>query len=134
MTTDADVLAAVNVAAFPDGQAVNQQAVFGNSIEFDDGGSIVGARAMFQGYGLAADPDDDAEINEEVFEWNGEFQVTKQTATWTLAQRQAGGLVGLMLSPAILVVQQYERVPACVGPRSTQGQKPASYLGHRRTK
>ena len=29
----------------------------------------------FQAYGLASDPDDDADINEEVFDWNGEFQV-----------------------------------------------------------
>ena len=28
-----------------------------------------------QAYGLAADPDDDAEINDEVFDWMGEFQV-----------------------------------------------------------
>ena len=28
-----------------------------------------------QGYGLYADPDADADINDEVFDWNGEFQV-----------------------------------------------------------
>lgn len=28
-----------------------------------------------QAYGLESDPDDDADINEEVFDWNGEFQV-----------------------------------------------------------
>lgn len=75
VTTDADVLAAVNVDAFPDGQAVNHAALFGNSIEYDDEGSIIGARAMFQAYGLASDQDDDADINDEVFDWNGEFQV-----------------------------------------------------------
>ena len=48
VTDDADVLAAVNVAAFPDGQAVNQQALFGNTIEYDDDGNIAAARAMFQ--------------------------------------------------------------------------------------
>lgn len=35
---------------FPDGGPVNQQALFGNTIEFDGSGSIVGARAMFQVY------------------------------------------------------------------------------------
>lgn len=28
-----------------------------------------------QAYGLASDPDDGADINEDVFDWNGEFQV-----------------------------------------------------------
>ena len=28
-----------------------------------------------QGYGLETDPDDDADINEEVSDWMGEFQV-----------------------------------------------------------
>ena len=48
VTTDADVLEAVNVEAFPDGRAVNQQAVFGNTIEYDASGNIVFARALFQ--------------------------------------------------------------------------------------
>lgn len=31
--------------------------------------------ASVQGYALASDPDDDADINKEVFDWNGAFQV-----------------------------------------------------------
>lgn len=46
--TDADVLEAIKVEAFPDGQTVNQQALFGNTVEFDASGNIIGARAMFQ--------------------------------------------------------------------------------------
>lgn len=48
MTTDADVLEAINVETFPDGLAVNQQSVFGNTIEYDASGSIVFARSLFQ--------------------------------------------------------------------------------------
>lgn len=56
MTTDADVLAAINVEAFPDGLPVNQQALFGNTIEYDGSGDIVFARALFQvGVGAPSD-------------------------------------------------------------------------------
>lgn len=48
MFNDADVLEAINVEVFPDGQAVNHQALFGNTIDFDLSGNITGARAMFQ--------------------------------------------------------------------------------------
>ncbi|CAM9613684.1 unnamed protein product [Ectocarpus sp. 12 AP-2014] len=70
VTSDADILAAVNVTTFPDGSAVNQQALFGNGITYDDDGNISGARAVIQGYPLASDPDDDADINEDVHDWN----------------------------------------------------------------
>ncbi|CAM9415157.1 unnamed protein product, partial [Ectocarpus sp. 8 AP-2014] len=74
VTSDADILAAVNVTTFPDGSAVNQQALFGNGITYDDYGNISGARAVIQGYALASDPDDDAGINEYVYDWNEAFQ------------------------------------------------------------
>lgn len=48
MTTDANVLEAINVETFPDGQTVNPQGIFGNTIEYDGSGSIVSARALFQ--------------------------------------------------------------------------------------
>ncbi|CAM9710197.1 unnamed protein product, partial [Ectocarpus sp. 4 AP-2014] len=70
VTSDGDVLEAVNVEAFPDGFPVNQQALFGNGIVYDDYGNISGAKAIIQGYALASDPDDDADINKEVFDWN----------------------------------------------------------------
>eukprot|EP00903_Cladosiphon_okamuranus_P015713 g14505.t1 len=85
VTTDADVLAAINVEAYPDGLPVNRQAVFGNTIEYDNSGNIVFARALFQAYGLASDPDDDADINEDVFDWNGDFQDAMEDAAPDLA-------------------------------------------------
>ena len=48
VSSDADVLAAVNVASYPDGQEVNLEAVFGNSITFDDSGDVSAARATTQ--------------------------------------------------------------------------------------
>lgn len=51
MTTDADVLEAINVESFPGGQTVIPQALFGNTIEFDDSGNIVSARVMIQAQG-----------------------------------------------------------------------------------
>eukprot|EP00752_Nemacystus_decipiens_P008590 g7670.t1 len=80
VATDADILEAINVEAFPDGVPVNQQAIFGNTIEYDDSGSIVFARALFQAYGLMSDPDADADINEDAFDWNGEFQDAMEEA------------------------------------------------------
>ncbi|CAM9359742.1 unnamed protein product, partial [Ectocarpus fasciculatus] len=74
VSSDADVLAAVNVTTFPDGSAVNQQALFGNGITYDDDGNISGARAIIQAYALGSDPDEDADINEDVFDWNEAFQ------------------------------------------------------------
>ncbi|CAM9899558.1 unnamed protein product, partial [Ectocarpus sp. 12 AP-2014] len=70
VTSDADILTAVNVTTFPDGSAVNQQALFGNGITHDEDGNISGANAVIQGYALASDPDDDADINEDVYDWN----------------------------------------------------------------
>ncbi|CBJ26534.1 conserved unknown protein [Ectocarpus siliculosus] len=74
VTSDADILATVNVATFPDGSTVNQQALFGNGITYDDDGNISGARATIQGFALDSDPDDGADINEDVFDWNEAFQ------------------------------------------------------------
>ena len=41
MSSDADVLSAVNVPRFPDGGVVSLAAIFGNSITFDDGIHLV---------------------------------------------------------------------------------------------
>lgn len=48
VTSDADILSAVNVQSYPDGQAVNLAAVFGNSMTFDASGDVAGARAVVQ--------------------------------------------------------------------------------------
>ncbi|CBJ26527.1 conserved unknown protein [Ectocarpus siliculosus] len=74
VSNDADVLAAVNATTFPDGSAVNQQALFGNGITYDDDGNISGATAIIQAYALDSDSDEDAGINEIVYDWNEAFQ------------------------------------------------------------
>ncbi|CAM9170392.1 unnamed protein product, partial [Ectocarpus sp. 8 AP-2014] len=81
VTSDADILATVNATTFPDGQTVNQQALFGNGITYDDDGNISGASVVIQAYALWADPDEDAEINEDVFDWNGAYQDAMVEAT-----------------------------------------------------
>ncbi|CBN79517.1 conserved unknown protein [Ectocarpus siliculosus] len=81
VTSDADVLEAVNVEAFPDGFPVNQQTLFGNGIVYDDDGNISGVKAIIQGYALSSDPDDDADINKEVFDWNEAFQDKLEAST-----------------------------------------------------
>lgn len=48
VTNDADLLEAINVDVFPDGQKVSYEPVFGNSATFDDSGAIVSAVAMSQ--------------------------------------------------------------------------------------
>lgn len=49
VTSDADVLAAISVSNFLDGQAVLLQAVFGNSLTYDDAtGGAVSARICMQ--------------------------------------------------------------------------------------
>lgn len=48
VTTDADVLTAVNIQYFRDGQAVSLDAMFGNSATYDSSGALTGARAMLQ--------------------------------------------------------------------------------------
>ena len=46
---DADVLEAVNVDHFPDGQPVALAAIFGSSVTYDESsGAVSGARAMVQ--------------------------------------------------------------------------------------
>lgn len=53
VSSDADVLAAVNVERYPDGQAVVLKAVFGNSLTYDDSGDVSGATALTQvGFGF----------------------------------------------------------------------------------
>ena len=46
--TDADVLASIDVDVFPDGQAVSIEAIFGNSVMFDDTGALSGVEAFIQ--------------------------------------------------------------------------------------
>ncbi|CAM9506157.1 unnamed protein product [Ectocarpus sp. 12 AP-2014] len=81
VTSDADILAAVNVATFPDGSTVNQLALFGNGITYDADGNISGASATMQAYALGSDPDEDSDLNDDVFEWNGAFQDAMEEVT-----------------------------------------------------
>lgn len=46
--TDADVLAAVDVTEYPDGQAVLLESVFGNSLVRSPAGSVASAKAFMQ--------------------------------------------------------------------------------------
>eukprot|EP00903_Cladosiphon_okamuranus_P022061 g20288.t1 len=71
VTTDADVLAAINVETYPNGQAVNHQADFGNTVEYDDRGNA---------YGLENDADSGTDVNDDTFDWNGEFQDAMEEA------------------------------------------------------
>ena len=48
VSSDADVIAAVNVESFPDGQAVILEAIFGSSLTYDDYGNLSGAAALVQ--------------------------------------------------------------------------------------
>lgn len=48
MTSDADVLEAINVDTFPDGATVSLEAVFGNTVVYDSAGDVTSARAMTQ--------------------------------------------------------------------------------------
>lgn len=48
VSNDADVLAAINADRYPDGQEVTLEAMFGNSLTFDESGKVSGARAMMQ--------------------------------------------------------------------------------------
>ncbi|CAM9198844.1 unnamed protein product, partial [Ectocarpus sp. 12 AP-2014] len=80
VTSDEDILETVNVSTFPDGSVVNQQALFGNGITYDDDGNIAGASAIIQAYGLEYDADEGADINDDVFDWNAAFQDTFEDA------------------------------------------------------
>ncbi|CAN0569357.1 unnamed protein product, partial [Ectocarpus sp. 12 AP-2014] len=71
----------VNVATFPDGSTVNQLALFGNGITYDADGNISGASATMQAYALGSDPDEDTDLNDDVFEWNGAFQDAMEEVT-----------------------------------------------------
>lgn len=55
VTSDLDVLAAINVDLFPDGATVSLDSIFGNSVTFDDSGDVSGAKAMLQTYSLGDD-------------------------------------------------------------------------------
>eukprot|EP00904_Undaria_pinnatifida_P008217 jgi/Undpi1/4525/HiC_scaffold_18.g07879.m1 len=72
VSTDEDVLAAVNAERFPDGQEVTLEAIFGNSITFDRFGNVTGARAMMQSYELHVDLLSPA--NADISDWQAEFQ------------------------------------------------------------
>lgn len=48
VSSDADILAAVNVDTYPDGEGVTLEAIFGNSITYSDDGEVVAAAAMTQ--------------------------------------------------------------------------------------
>ena len=48
VTSDADVLATVNVDVFPDGGTVSLESIFGNSVTFDAYGDVSGAKAVRQ--------------------------------------------------------------------------------------
>ena len=49
VTTDADVLAAVDVQVYPDGQAVLLESVFGNSLTYDSStGRVISAQVFMQ--------------------------------------------------------------------------------------
>lgn len=78
VSSDADVLAAVNVDRYPDGSAVVLKAVFGNSLTYDDSGDVSGATALTQTYALQSEDDEDGEENTETYEdildWQLEFQ------------------------------------------------------------
>lgn len=45
---DEDVLAAINVEAFPDGATVILESIFGNGITYDASGGVSAAKAMLQ--------------------------------------------------------------------------------------
>lgn len=46
--TDADILDAINVVNFPDGQPVALEAIFGDTITFDSDGAVSRAEAFSQ--------------------------------------------------------------------------------------
>ncbi|CAM9472819.1 unnamed protein product [Ascophyllum nodosum] len=71
VTSDADVLADINVDTYPDGASVNLEAVFGNTIEYDSSDSVTGAEAMVQTYALDTTTDD---ADEEANEWMTDYQ------------------------------------------------------------
>lgn len=49
MTSDADVLEAINVDTYPDGTSVSLEAVFGNTLEYNSStGDVTSAEAMMQ--------------------------------------------------------------------------------------
>ncbi|CAN0213748.1 unnamed protein product, partial [Ectocarpus sp. 6 AP-2014] len=73
VTSDADVLAAINVETYPDGQAVSLGAVFGNSWTYDaTGSSVVSAGVFMQSYELELTANDDEEFW-EVRQWESLF-------------------------------------------------------------
>ncbi|CAN0269125.1 unnamed protein product, partial [Ascophyllum nodosum] len=71
VTSDADVLEAINVDTFPDGATVSLEAVFGNTVEYDSAGDVTSARAMTQIYLLDVNTD---EADEDANEWMTNFQ------------------------------------------------------------
>eukprot|EP00903_Cladosiphon_okamuranus_P010290 g9741.t1 len=73
VTTDADVLAAVGVPAYPDGQTVLLESVFGNSLAYNSAtGSVASAQVFMQSYELQMTANDEEEF-QEVREWEQRF-------------------------------------------------------------
>ncbi|CAN0063583.1 unnamed protein product, partial [Choristocarpus tenellus] len=71
VSSDADILTAVNVEAFPDGRAVSLEATFGNSLVFDETtGDLISSEAMIQIYNLQSEFDGDTD---ESLEWQDKY-------------------------------------------------------------
>ncbi|CAN0203161.1 unnamed protein product [Ascophyllum nodosum] len=77
--TDADILAAIDVEVFPDGQAVSLEAIFGNSASFDEDGALSGAEAFMQSYSLRGAV--------ETFTWEADYQFFMANQVQTFADR-----------------------------------------------
>ncbi|CAM9765761.1 unnamed protein product, partial [Scytosiphon promiscuus] len=90
VTGDADVLAAINVDDYPDGQAVSLEAVFGNSVVYNDAASsVISAKVFMQSYELKLNANDDDEFR-EVREWESLFHDLIE-GIMTASQEEGGG-------------------------------------------
>ncbi|CAM9122089.1 unnamed protein product, partial [Laminaria digitata] len=74
VSNDSDVLAAINAERFPDGQEVTLEAIFGNSLTFDEDGNVSGARAMMQTYEVHGEYRHRSTAATDVRDWQAEFQ------------------------------------------------------------
>ncbi|CAN0030848.1 unnamed protein product, partial [Sphacelaria rigidula] len=70
VTNDADLLEAVNMEFYPDGQQVAPASLFGNSVVYDSEGAVVSAVAMAQSYSVFKSSD----FEEEPLAWQAQFQ------------------------------------------------------------
>ncbi|CAM9850692.1 unnamed protein product, partial [Ectocarpus sp. 12 AP-2014] len=111
VSSDADVLAAVNATTFPDGSAVNQQALFGNGITYDDDGNISGATAIIQAYALDSDSDEDADINEnnamdaasDDFDVFGVFYLTSRSTDDAISESVSGEIYLFVIACVLMI-------------------------------